>query len=67
MRKLRAARPDISLSSDFIVGFPGETEADFQQTLELIADVGFDQSFSFIYSRRPGTRPPRCPTRCPTR
>jgi tRNA-2-methylthio-N6-dimethylallyladenosine synthase len=55
VRKLRAVRPDISLSSDFIVGFPGETEADFQQTLELIADVGFDQSFSFIYSRRPGT------------
>jgi tRNA-2-methylthio-N6-dimethylallyladenosine synthase len=55
IRRLRAARPDISLSSDFIVGFPGETEADFQQTLELIADVGFDQSFSFIYSKRPGT------------
>ncbi len=55
IRKLRAVRPDISLSSDFIVGFPGETEADFQQTLELIADIGFDQSFSFIYSRRPGT------------
>jgi len=55
IRKLRAVRPDISLSSDFIVGFPGETEADFQQTLDLIADVGFDQSFSFIYSRRPGT------------
>ena len=54
IRRLRAARPDISLSSDFIVGFPGETEADFQQTLDLIADVGFDQSFSFIYSRRPG-------------
>jgi tRNA-2-methylthio-N6-dimethylallyladenosine synthase len=55
IRRLRAVRPDISLSSDFIVGFPGETEADFQQTLELIADVGFDQSFSFIYSKRPGT------------
>jgi tRNA-2-methylthio-N6-dimethylallyladenosine synthase len=55
LRKLRAVRPDISLSSDFIVGFPGETEADFRQTLGLIADVGFDQSFSFIYSRRPGT------------
>jgi tRNA-2-methylthio-N6-dimethylallyladenosine synthase len=55
IRRLREARPDISLSSDFIVGFPGETEADFQQTLELIADVGFDQSFSFIYSKRPGT------------
>ena len=55
IRKLRAVRPDISLSSDFIVGFPGETEADFLQTLDLIAEVGFDQSFSFIYSRRPGT------------
>jgi tRNA-2-methylthio-N6-dimethylallyladenosine synthase len=55
IRRLRAARPDISLSSDFIIGFPGETEADFQQTLDLIADIGFDQSFSFIYSRRPGT------------
>jgi tRNA-2-methylthio-N6-dimethylallyladenosine synthase len=55
IRKLRAVRPDISLSSDFIIGFPGETETDFQQTLDLIADVGFDQSFSFIYSRRPGT------------
>lgn len=55
IRRLRAVRPDISLSSDFIVGFPGETEADFRQTLDLIAEVGFDQSFSFIYSRRPGT------------
>ena len=55
IRRVRAVRPDISLSSDFIVGFPGETEADFQQTLELIAEVGFDQSFSFIYSKRPGT------------
>jgi tRNA-2-methylthio-N6-dimethylallyladenosine synthase len=55
IRRLRAVRPDISLSSDFIVGFPGETDDDFQQTLELIADVGFDQSFSFVYSRRPGT------------
>jgi tRNA-2-methylthio-N6-dimethylallyladenosine synthase len=55
IRKLRAVRPDISLSSDFIIGFPGETEADFRQTLDLIGDVGFDQSFSFIYSRRPGT------------
>jgi len=55
IRKLRAARPDISLSSDFIVGFPGETEADFSATMDLIAEVGFDQSFSFIYSQRPGT------------
>jgi tRNA-2-methylthio-N6-dimethylallyladenosine synthase len=55
IRKLRAVRPDISVSTDFIVGFPGETDADFEQTMRLIADVGFDQSFSFIYSRRPGT------------
>ena len=55
IRKLRAVRPDISISSDFIVGFPGETDADFEQTMKLIDDIGFDQSFSFIYSRRPGT------------
>jgi tRNA-2-methylthio-N6-dimethylallyladenosine synthase len=55
IRKLRAVRPDISISSDFIVGFPGETDADFEKTMQLIRDVGFDQSFSFIYSRRPGT------------
>jgi tRNA-2-methylthio-N6-dimethylallyladenosine synthase len=55
VRRLRAARPGLTLSSDFIVGFPGETEADFGQTLRLIEDIGFDQSFSFVYSRRPGT------------
>jgi tRNA-2-methylthio-N6-dimethylallyladenosine synthase len=55
IRKLRAARPDISLSSDFIVGFPGETDADFEKTMKLIDDVGFDTSFSFVYSPRPGT------------
>jgi tRNA-2-methylthio-N6-dimethylallyladenosine synthase len=55
IRKLRAVRPGISISSDFIVGFPGETDADFDKTMKLIEDVGFDQSFSFIYSRRPGT------------
>ena len=55
VRKLREARPDLSLSSDFIVGFPGETEADFEATLKLVADLGFDHSFSFIYSPRPGT------------
>ncbi len=55
IRKLRKARPDISLSSDFIVGFPGETDADFEATMNLIAEIGFDQSFSFIYSARPGT------------
>ena len=55
IRKLRAVRPDICISSDFIVGFPGETEADFAKTLKLVADIGFDQSFSFIFSARPGT------------
>ncbi len=55
IRKLREARPDISLSSDFIVGFPGETDRDFEALMNLVADVGFDQSFSFIYSARPGT------------
>lgn len=54
-RKLKAARPDLCLSSDFIVGFPGETDADFEATMKLIDDVGFDASFSFIYSKRPGT------------
>jgi tRNA-2-methylthio-N6-dimethylallyladenosine synthase len=55
IRRLRQARPAISLSSDFIVGFPGETESDFEATMKLIEDIGFDHSFSFIYSRRPGT------------
>jgi len=55
IRRLKEARPGISVSSDFIVGFPGETDADFDATMKLIADVGFDQSFSFIYSARPGT------------
>ncbi|HXU92101.1 MAG TPA: tRNA (N6-isopentenyl adenosine(37)-C2)-methylthiotransferase MiaB [Gallionella sp.] len=55
VRKLRAARPDICISSDFIVGFPGETERDFEATMKLIDDVGFDVSFSFVYSPRPGT------------
>ncbi len=55
IRRLRAARPGIDLSSDFIVGFPGETEQDFNDTLKLIEEVGFDHSFSFIYSARPGT------------
>ena len=55
MRRLREVRPDISLSSDFIVGFPGETEEDFEATMKLIENVGFDHSFSFIYSARPGT------------
>ncbi|MBT8092727.1 MAG: tRNA (N6-isopentenyl adenosine(37)-C2)-methylthiotransferase MiaB [Gammaproteobacteria bacterium] len=55
IRKLREARPGISLSSDFIIGFPGETDRDFEALMNLIADIGFDQSFSFIYSARPGT------------
>jgi len=55
IRKLKEARPGISISSDFIIGFPGETEADFEQTMSLIKDIGFDNSFSFIYSARPGT------------
>jgi len=55
IRKLRAIRPDISMSSDFIVGFPGETDDDFQKMMKLIEDVGFDSSFSFIFSPRPGT------------
>ncbi|MEJ2061251.1 MAG: tRNA (N6-isopentenyl adenosine(37)-C2)-methylthiotransferase MiaB [Gammaproteobacteria bacterium] len=55
IRRLREVRPDISLSSDFIIGFPGETDADFEATMRLIDEVGFDQSFSFIYSPRPGT------------
>ncbi len=55
VRRLRVARPDISISSDFIIGFPGETEADFEQTMKLVEDVRFDGSFSFIYSPRPGT------------
>jgi len=55
IRRLREVRPDICISSDFIIGFPGETETDFEQTMKLIEEVGFDQSFSFIYSPRPGT------------
>ena len=55
IRRLRKIRPDISLSSDFIIGFPGETDDDFQQTMDLIQEIGFDHSFSFIFSARPGT------------
>ncbi len=55
IRRLRKARPDISISSDFIIGFPGESEADFQKTMDLIHEIGFDHSFSFVYSKRPGT------------
>jgi tRNA-2-methylthio-N6-dimethylallyladenosine synthase len=55
IKKLREIRPNISMSSDFIIGFPGETDADFEHTMSLIEEIGFDHSFSFIYSRRPGT------------
>ena len=55
VRRLRRVRPGISLSSDFIVGFPGETEADFEATMKLVRDIGFDDSYSFLYSPRPGT------------
>jgi len=55
IRRLREVRPNISLSSDFIIGFPGETDEDFEQTMDLIETLGFDHSFSFIYSARPGT------------
>jgi len=65
VRRLRAARPDICISSDFIVGFPGETERDFEATLALTREVGFDQSFSFLYSRRPGTPAAALPDEVP--
>jgi len=55
IRRLRKIRPDIAMSSDFIIGFPGETDQDFEATMNLINDIGFDMSFSFIYSARPGT------------
>ena len=55
IRRLRAVRPDISISSDFIVGFPGETQSDFEATMKLVGELGFDDSFSFLYSPRPGT------------
>ena len=65
IRRLREAKPDIAISSDFIVGFPGETDRDFEATMKLIEDVGFDQSFSFIYSRRPGTPAANLPGEVP--
>jgi len=65
IRKLRAARPGVSISSDFIVGFPGETDADFEQTMQLIEAVRFDGSFSFIYSPRPGTPAANLPDETP--
>ena len=66
IRKLRAIRPDISLSYDFIVGFPGETEADFEATMKLIEDLNFDESYSFVYSPRPGTPAADLPDDTPT-
>jgi tRNA-2-methylthio-N6-dimethylallyladenosine synthase len=65
IRRLREARPGISLSSDFIVGFPGETERDFEDTLKLVRDLNFDQSFSFVYSARPGTPAASLPDNVP--
>jgi tRNA-2-methylthio-N6-dimethylallyladenosine synthase len=65
VRRLRAARPDLSLTSDFIVGFPGETERDFAATMQLIDDVRFDGSFSFLYSARPGTPAAELPDAVP--
>ncbi len=65
LRRLRAVRPDICISTDIIVGFPGETDEDFMATMNLIADVGFDQSFSFLYSRRPGTPAANLPDEVP--
>ncbi len=65
IRKLRAVRPDICISSDFIVGFPGESERDFAATLALVRDVGLDQSFAFVYSRRPGTPAASLPDEVP--
>ena len=55
IRKVRSVRPDISITSDFIIGYPGETENHFQETLDLISDIEFDDGYSFIYSKRPGT------------
>ena len=65
LRKLRAVRPDICISTDLIIGFPGETDEDFIATMNLVAEVGFDQSFSFIYSRRPGTPAAALPDEVP--
>ncbi len=65
IRKLKAVRPDICISTDIIIGFPGETDEDFIATMNLVADVGFDQSFSFLYSRRPGTPAAALPDEVP--
>ena len=65
LRKLRAVRPDICITTDLIIGFPGETDEDFMATMNLVAEAGFDQSFSFIYSRRPGTPAASLPDEVP--
>jgi tRNA-2-methylthio-N6-dimethylallyladenosine synthase len=65
IRRLRAARPDAAISSDFIVGFPGETDEDFEQTLQLVEGIGFHSSFSFMYSPRPGTPAASLPNQVP--
>jgi tRNA-2-methylthio-N6-dimethylallyladenosine synthase len=65
VRRLRAARPGLSLTSDFIVGFPGETDADFAATMKLVDDVRFDGAFSFLYSARPGTPAAELPSQVP--
>ncbi len=65
VRRLRQARPDLLLTSDFIVGFPGETDDDFRRTMDLVSDVGFDFSYSFLYSKRPGTPAARLPDDTP--
>ena len=65
IRRLKKIRPDISMSSDFIIGFPGETDKDFENTMDLIAEIGFDQSFSFIFSARPGTPAAELPDETP--
>ena len=65
IRKLRKVRPDIRLSTDIIVGFPGETDQDFEETLNLVHEIGFDTSFSFVYSARPGTPAANLPDETP--
>jgi tRNA-2-methylthio-N6-dimethylallyladenosine synthase len=65
IRRLRSARPEICIASDFIIGFPGETDADFESTMKLVDDIGFDGSFSFMYSPRPGTPAASLPDQVP--
>ena len=66
VERLRDAIPDLALGTDVIVGFPGETERDFQETLEVVEEVRYDSAFTFIYSPRQERKPRRCPTRCPS-